>query len=244
LYILRRETPDIDGFAHTRSGRHVIKPVAYWKNETVVYGADETGEDGERFILPTIKEVIRKDHIEEDNLPRTRKKGTKAKRRREVESEEEEGEEDLVEPWELEPGRIYGDTREWNPIDIQGAESAEYEEELALSNAAIITRPVDRATFKFAKTLSLPFFGSGMVDLPPGSEKRPKNARTMQMVFFVHTGRVNVTINETSFSIGKGGMWQVPRGNFYSISNDYERPARIFFSQGCDTLEEAEMGRS
>jgi len=28
-------------------------------------------------------------------------------------------------------------------------------------------------------------------------------------------------------------------GNFYSIENDYDKPARIFFSQGCEIVEEA-----
>jgi centromere protein C len=141
------------------------------------------------------------------------------------------------------------------------------EEEIALSSAAIITRDVANASFRFAKTLSLPFFGSGMVDLPPGAVKKPKNSRMMQMVFFVFYGRVEVTVNGNAFRIGKGGMWQVPRGlfpalslslslslsffhtftdfpfpplgNFYSISNDYDKPARIFFSQGCEVIEEA-----
>lgn len=27
-------------------------------------------------------------------------------------------------------------------------------------------------------------------------------------------------------------------GNFYSIVNDYEKPARIFFAQGCEVQEE------
>jgi centromere protein C len=51
-----------------------------------------------------------------------------------------------------------------------------------------------------------------MVDLPPGAVKKPKNSRKMQMVFFVFYGRVEVTVNDTTFRIGKGGMWQVPRG--------------------------------
>jgi centromere protein C len=29
-------------------------------------------------------------------------------------------------------------------------------------------------------------------------------------------------------------------GNFYSIENDYDKPARIFFSQGCEVMESAE----
>lgn len=75
-------------------------------------------------------------------------------------------------------------------------------------------RDISGAEFRFAKTLTLPFFGSGIVELPPGGAKRVKNSRKMQMVFFVFYGRVVVDVGTptTSFSIGKGGMWQVPRG--------------------------------
>jgi centromere protein C len=214
LYILRRETPDDVG--QTRSGRNVIKPVAYWKNETVVYGDDEDADGDASFLRPTIKEVIRVERSAEEGRESSRrgKKAAgagKAKKRKEPESEEEE--EDFEEPWELEPGRIYGGIRLWNPEDPTGRESDEIEDEIALSSAAIITRDIPKATFKFAKTLTLPFFGSGMLDLPPGGMKRPKNSQKMQMVFFVFSGRVNVTVNDNAFRIGKGGIWQVPRGN-------------------------------
>jgi centromere protein C len=211
LYILRRETPDDS--SHTRSGRHVIKPVAYWKNETVVYGEDEEADGETSFLLPTIKGVIRAEEIEEENPRRGTKKGTnKSKKRRQVLEEDEEEDEDLAEPWESEPGRKYGEVRVWDPEDPSGEMSEEAEDEIALSSAAIITRDIPGASFRFAKTLTLPFFGSGMVDLPPGAVKKTKNSRRMQMVFFVFYGRVSVTVNGTAFRIGKGGMWQVPRG--------------------------------
>ena len=75
-------------------------------------------------------------------------------------------------------------------------------------------RDIAGADFKFAKTLTLDFFGAGMVDLPPGGIKRIKNSRKMQMVFFVFYGRVTVNVGTppTRFSIGKGGQFQVPRG--------------------------------
>ena len=71
----------------------------------------------------------------------------------------------------------------------------------------------------------MPFFGSGMVDLPPGGAKRSKNSRKMQMVFFVFYGRVQVEVGTptTRFGIGKGGMWQVPRGEL-GFSCFYARP--------------------
>lgn len=79
-------------------------------------------------------------------------------------------------------------------------------------------RDIAGANFKFAKTLTVPFFGSGMVHLPPLCDKRVKNSRKMQMVFFVHRGRVTVSVGTPTvrFSIGVGGQWQVPRGELLS----------------------------
>ena len=75
----------------------------------------------------------------------------------------------------------------------------------------------DQRTFKFAKLLSISFFGSGIVELEPGDFKRPKNSRKMHMSFFVAKGRVTVEVGPLGgemcrFSVGKGGFWQVPRG--------------------------------
>jgi len=253
LVILRRETPmEGTGFKQTRSGRNSIKPVAYWKNERIEYADEENEDQFGKFLLPRIKEVVRADEIEEPKRQKSKSKSTKPKKRRpEPESDEEE---DEAEPWETEPGHMYGEVRNWDPEDQLGTMAEEREEELAISAAGIITREIPGASFKFAKTLTHPFFGSGMVDLPAGAVKKPKNSRKMQMVFFVFSGRVKVYVNENEFRIGKGGMWQVPRGmfpvqgccsailiiagNFYSIENDYDQPARIFFAQGCEVQEE------
>lgn len=258
LVILRRETPmEGNGFKQTRSGRNSIKPLAYWKNERVEYSEDENEDQYGKFLMPRIKEVVRADEVEEPRRHKSKSKSSKSKKHRpELESEDEE---DEVEPWETEPGRIYGEIRNWDPEDQLGSMAEEREEELALSAAAIITREIPGASFKFAKTLTHPFFGSGMVDLPAGAVKKPKNSRKMQMVFFVFSGRVQVNVNDNEFRIGKGGMWQVPRGmfvcsqtagrvltfagNFYSIVNDYDKPARIFFAQGCEVQEEVPEGQ-
>ena len=92
--------------------------------------------------------------------------------------------------------------------------------DVAYASEAIEMRDINNADFRFAKTLTLPFFGSGMVDLPPGGEKRVKNSRKMQMVFFVFYGRVTVDLGTPMqrFGIGKGGMWQVPRGEFLHLA--------------------------
>ena len=211
LVILRRETPmDSNGFKQTRSGRNSIRPVAYWKNERIEYSDDENEYyNGGKFLLPRIKGVMRAEEVEDKHPKRSYHKPSKGKKRAVVVESEDDEE---AEPWETEPGRLVGEIRVWDPEDQTGLHAEEVEEEIALSSTAIETREIAGASFRFAKTLTMPFFGSGLVDLPPGSEKKPKNSRKMQMVFFVFYGRVEVTVNESTFRIGKGGMWQVPRG--------------------------------
>ncbi|KAL2066524.1 hypothetical protein VTL71DRAFT_2595 [Oculimacula yallundae] len=244
LFILRRETPmGGSGFQQTRSGRNSIKPVAYWKNERVEYSEDENEDGVGKFIMPRIKQVVRAEEVLQPKRKVARSKSKAPKSKKQSADSESEEEDINMEAWELEPGRIFGEVKNWDPEDPSGSQQEEIQEEIALSSAAIITRDIPHASFRFAKTLTLPFFGSGMVDLPAHSVKKSKNSRKMQMVFFVFYGRVQVTVNDNVFSIGKGGMWQVPRGNFYSIENDYDKPARIFFSQGCEVLEEATEGQ-
>jgi Mif2/CENP-C like len=60
--------------------------------------------------------------------------------------------------------------------------------------------------------VTLPFFGAGVVEIPPGGYKHEKNARAMHLCFFVHKGKVDVFVAGTRFSIGPGGAFQVPRG--------------------------------
>ncbi|KKY39765.1 putative cupin domain-containing protein [Diaporthe ampelina] len=225
------------------SGRKRGRPKAtkaYWKNERVELDDDEVFDDGKQHIrLPRIKEIVRYDEPEAEHKAASRRKagrpaaGKKGKRR------DYDSEEDELEPWEENADSISGEVVVWQPeheLNPPGPdEQIEVaEEQLAVSAGAIVTREIRNATFKFAKTLSTPFFGAGVVDLPPHSEKKPKNARKMHMAFFVFSGRVQVTVADTTFSIGKGGMWFVPRGNYYSIENGHDLPARIMFSQGCE----------
>ncbi|OLN91999.1 Centromere protein 3 [Colletotrichum chlorophyti] len=240
--VSQKRQQDPNAINVTRSGRQSFRPLAFWKNEHVTYDEDlafEDGKKGNKFLLPSVKEVVRVEEEEQEarkRRARGRKPGRPGKgRRRQVESDEEEE----SEPWEMDPGSVEGEIVVWqpehefNPPAIN--EQVEIDEDrIAISASAIQTRDIRDATFRFAKTLSLPFFGSGVVDLPPGAEKRPKNSRKMHMVFFVHEGKVLVTVHETQFRISAGGMWFVPRGNYYSIQNDYEIPARIMFAQGCE----------
>lgn len=89
--------------------------------------------------------------------------------------------------------------------------------DLAFAASSIVTRDVAGSDFKYAKIMTIPFFGAGVVELPPEGFKRAKNSRKMQMVFFVHEGKVLVEVGATGmevnqFALSKGGCWVVPRG--------------------------------
>ncbi|KFG87798.1 putative neurofilament triplet H1 protein [Metarhizium anisopliae] len=150
-----------------------------------------------------------------------------------------------LDAWETNEGTVRASVVVWQPSyqlqlwpPIEAIEVDIADEQIAVSASAIETWEIPGATFSYAKTLHMPYMGAGVVDIPPGGEKRTKNARMMQMVFFVHYGKVLVTVHQTRFRISTGGIWTVPRGNYYGIVNDGEGPARIFFSQACETMSE------
>ncbi|KAJ4328224.1 mitotic fidelity of chromosome transmission- protein [Fusarium piperis] len=231
---------DADEVRTTRSGRHSFKPLDWWRGEQVVQEEEEfDGVNGrDKFVLTTIKEVIRKPQEEAPvKKSKGRGKGGRPKRAPEVE----------LEDWEVNPGVVNGEVILWEPeherhppADDEPVEVME--DRVAIAGNAIQTKDMIDTTFRFAKTLMTPFMGAGIVDLPPGADKRPKNSRKMHMVFFLHSGKVHVTVNEASFRLSAGGMWFVPRGNYYSITNDYDKPARVFFSQGCEVTSQPTEG--
>ncbi|KAL9000248.1 MAG: hypothetical protein Q9188_005718 [Gyalolechia gomerana] len=239
-FVKRSETPGDELQFKTRAGRPSMKPLAYWRGESAVLGGGRV-EEGQ-LILPTIKNVIRCDELPE---PRRRRTPGQPRRRRPTRPAElddiPEDEEDEAEYWETEAGVMQASVMLWDPETGRGDDENKEMADVAYAADAIEMRDISGADFRFAKTLTLPFFGSGMVDLPPGGTKRIKNSRKMQMVFFVFYGRVTVELGTptTHFSIGRGGMWQVPRGNFYAITNSSQKPARIFFAQGCEVAPDS-----
>lgn len=222
LFISRRENPN--GLMQTRSGRHSFKPLAHWRNERVIYEESDIPHQQaghyNTIAKQSIADIVRVDELEPPKRShggsrgRGKVNGTKSKKRPRVESDDEDEDEE-EEFWESEPGRITGDVRVFDPLDPNIGTDDVILDELAISNAAIQTRDVPGASFKFTKCVTTNFFGSGMIELPPGGIKKPKNSRRMLMNFLVFSGRVKVTVHKTEFRIGKGGMFNVPRGESF-----------------------------
>ncbi|KAH6620624.1 kinetochore CENP-C fungal-like protein [Chaetomium sp. MPI-SDFR-AT-0129] len=221
--------------------------------EDTFVGRKKTG----RFVLPSVSGIVRVDEPEVDVKRagagrRGRRKSTAAaaaggksgRRRRSGAAgydgddyDDDSGAHGPAEVWELDPGTVTGEVVVWQP-EYEFSPPAPndiinvIDKQLAISSAAIKTTEVVGGEFRYAKVFSEGFIGAGVVDLPPGAVKRLKNSRKVFMIFFVHAGRVLVTVQETSFRISRGGIFIVPRYNEYTIENDYDHPARIFFAQG------------
>jgi centromere protein C len=120
-FVSRSETPaDDDGAQRLRSGRISVKPVAFWRNERIIYG--ETSVQGENLILPAIKEVIRTDEVVEPPKPRQRARKPASKRERPEEVEEEEDQDQDQEHWEDSPGVVQAEVMRWDPALQRGIE--------------------------------------------------------------------------------------------------------------------------
>ncbi|WPH04236.1 Hypothetical protein R9X50_00712500 [Acrodontium crateriforme] len=233
---LRATTPLEDSNGRTsRYGRSVIQPLKYWENESRVWKHGE------------IEGIIRADHVVQPKRASGKKK-FKAKKRKAPTSglediaEESEVESVAADEWEDELGVIAGEVAQWDSETQEGDPNEPIREDLAFASSAIQFRDVAGSEFKYAKIISLPFFGSGVVEIPPNGYKKAKSSRDKQMAFFVHEGKVLVEIGApgmeiTQFAITKGGLWVVPRGNTYAIANESTtKTARVFFAQGAEVV--------
>ncbi|KXT07101.1 hypothetical protein AC578_2388 [Pseudocercospora eumusae] len=228
---LRATTPFEDAGQHaSRFGRNLIKPLKYWENESLIWKSGE------------IEGIIRAEHVDQSRpKPKRRKKSRKHNNRLRDIAEESETESTMPDEWEEAMGVITGNVANWNSEMKMGDANDPIQEgkNLGFAATSIVTRDVAGSDFKYAKIMTIPFFGAGIVELPPEGFKRAKNSRKMQMVFFVHSGKVMVEVGATGmevnqFALSKGGVWIVPRGNNYAIANESRtKSAKIFFAQGC-----------
>lgn len=137
LYVSRSETPAQDAGAQTtRAGRNVLKPVAFWRGERIVYG--DGSLDGSNLTLPGIKEVIRTEEVVD---PRPKKGGYRRHKptsRKEGGQEEDEEDEDEREPWETETGIVRAQVLQWD--SITGRYDEENTEEAGKFMQAVLLR--------------------------------------------------------------------------------------------------------
>lgn len=112
----------------------------------------------------------------------------------------------------------------------------ETERLIAISEDQHRPEPVPQEKFKISTVFEEgSFLTAGILIFPPGVEKPNRNSAKHALVFFVISGTFQVTINSTTFIIGVGGQFIVPRGNHYQIKSVYDKEGKLHFCHCKDT---------
>lgn len=125
LHVLKREKLGENSLATTRSGRTVVKPLAFWKNEKCLFGEEGISE-GRWIPCSTMTGVLRAEEEESEKKKSGKGRGRpkKSKKSKDVESDDEEEDED-VDDWEQEGGVLHGYIRKWDAETQAGVEEEE-----------------------------------------------------------------------------------------------------------------------
>ncbi|KTW29582.1 uncharacterized protein T551_02198 [Pneumocystis jirovecii RU7] len=214
--------------ATRRSLRTKVAPLAYWRNERIVYELGERRKSGP--AMPKIKEIIRIDPI---SIP-SRSKGTGRVKNTSFKKKMAKHESTSDEEWE-EKVDVECEVINWH-------DKKPIIKRIAYPASSYAPRDVANAIIKFQKTFDeAPFFATGVMDLPRGGEKTTKPSKHNVMTFVILEGAVEATVHQTSFRLKRGSHFIVPRGNYYSIRNIANKVSRLFFTQATDTLENEEL---
>ncbi|WBW72308.1 CENP-C-like protein Cnp3 [Schizosaccharomyces osmophilus] len=215
-----------------RSNRTRIAPLAFWKNERVVYELQKNKT--ETPALPEVKNVIR---IEDPASQRRKRKKIRSEGRKQGTKEpsptvplEEDGNE--LAPFEEE---VNCPVLSWNQKNQKVSEART----IGYALPSVKLYQIRNQQTKFASLFSDPnFFGAGILELPMGAEKPVKPSKHNLMSFCILQGYLEIMVNTTTFRMRREGVFIVPRGNYYSIKNIGHDVARLYYTQAADTLDD------
>lgn len=219
-----------------RSKRTRIAPLAFWKNERVVY---ELHRDENRIpALPEVKQIIRVD----DPSPSIRQGRKKRHAKRsgvEIKSNLEAKSNDVEEYDAFYKDEINCEVLSWNEQNPKASE----ERVVGYSLPSVNLQQISNQQLKFASLFKEePSFAAGVVEMPAGAEKPVKPSKHNIMSFCILQGKIEVTVNATTFRMKKDGVFIVPRGNYYSIKNIGKEAVRLYYTHATDTLENKRRG--
>ncbi|CAK7913079.1 inner kinetochore subunit Mif2p [[Candida] anglica] len=234
-------SPPPDGLR--RSRRTKIAPLAFWRNERIVYSRAHEDEihDADstelRFMklapLQEIKEVV---HIPEvttqtDRRPKHQPRhATRASsigastKETNIEGSEWFKDESLTLEVFNEQG---GDKRTKRRIAWAPGSGNFFTPPSDANN------PASRENFKLATLFDGDnnFTASGLLELPISGFKKLRHTAEHVFIFHVVQGTLEVTLNESVFVVTGGCSFEVPRGNMYGLRNVGQDTARVFFVQ-------------
>lgn len=234
-----------------RSKRTKIAPLAYWRNEKIVYTrARENDVNPDNTLIRDIRKVPLQEIVEVIHVPEKPQKdlkikgNQKAKRRpRSSVTVEKKTDKEEVFEYDSDP-EIEGS--EWfkqksleldifddneNPtsrIIAWAPNGGEFQLPLPSEEGLLADE-----NFKVASLFDtdLNNLAAGLLDFPPEGFKSLRTTGNSLFIFHVARGLVEVTINSKKFVVTKGCSFEIPKYNIYSFKNIGHGSARLFFVQ-------------
>ncbi|PVF96061.1 hypothetical protein CPB86DRAFT_762800 [Serendipita vermifera] len=220
---------DDDEGAPRRSRRAKIAPVKFWLGERLEY---DTYKPGSRTQVPTILGVRRVPEPPHTSLSQRRRRRAQHKARsrsRKLESEEPQSRQQSVVP--LETG--WDDDTEPMGLVVDYETNDEIEKLIAFTAAMVVPKLTEKGHFLYQRIFAdEKFIAAGQVIIPANGEKPKKSSKDNTYVFYLIEGAIHVIVHDTKFYLAPGGMFMVPRGNYYYIRNMRDYDAKLFFVQG------------
>lgn len=239
-------SPPPDGLR--RSKRVKIPPLAYWRNERIVYtraneedvvDPDTTlAKDIENIPLQEIKEVV---HIPEAKSPppNTKKRG-RPRKNLPPKLKKAVPKQHIVYDYESDP-EISGS--EWfgdKHLDLRVFEGP-HDERVTVPiawapNEGDFEQPPNTEEIENFKVATLfgndrDFTAGGLIEFPYGGFKSLRNSSASVYIFHVIKGLLEVTLNDDKFVVTRGCSFQVPRSNNFAFKNLSQDKSKLFFVQ-------------
>ncbi|CCE85826.1 Piso0_005461 [Millerozyma farinosa CBS 7064] len=249
-------SPPPDGLR--RSKRTRISPLAFWRNERVVYtranehmqGPDTTlARDIERIPLQEIKEVVHIPEVPEQNpQPKKRPRGRPPKNSS-PKSKRPSPKPPAVYEYESDPeisGSEWFSDKTLTLRVFEGPNDKRVERDIAWApnEGNFIDSPNTEGleNFKVATLFGndRDFTAGGLIEFPYGGFKNLRNSSDSVYIFHVVKGLIEVTLNEDKFVVTKGCSFQVPRANSFAFKNLSQDNSKLFFVQSKKVLIEGD----
>lgn len=242
-------TPPSEDRGVRRSNRKRVHPLAYWRNERVIYSTTNDEEidpdstlvmDVNNIPLQEIREIIKIPETLQHKSRQKRKKmdskGARGALQRQVSSLDEL----FVEPDSNEKGTEWYKDKVLE-IDVFNGPDSHVRAKIAYSPQGIdfkVFRSKDQDTEQICKLGAIfdsqdDVMAAAYLDLPVKGVKGRMMSEKSIYYFNVITGHVEVELNEDRFVVLTGTTFRVPQKNSYSLRNIGQDPARLFVVQ-CD----------
>lgn len=235
-------SPPPDGLR--RSRRTKIAPLAFWRNERIVYSRADEFEDKDgtlvddihKIPLQEIKEVV---HIPERSNARTRGslrgRNARGRARSYRKQPSRASSSDVVGSEWMDDDSLALDVFESADTNTRRSRrvawapnSVPYKDHLIESSD-----PELAENFKVATLFNedRDFIACAMLELPVDGFKLLRSSAGSVYIFHVVDGEVEVTLNDLKFVVTRGCSFEVPRANIYGFKNLGSDAATLFFVQ-------------